>query len=60
MEKNTQKKRAVRNSYAGRFRPSITMPKNIEKTMYGFDDFISRLAALKEQGNLALSGRRIC
>jgi hypothetical protein len=60
MKRNRQRKGITSSRYAGRVRPSMAMPKKTGKAMYGFDDFLSRLAALKEQGKLVISGMRIC
>ena len=60
MKRNQRRKGIMSSRYAGRVRPSTAMPKRTGKAMYYFDDFLSRLNTLKEQGNLAISGMRIC
>ena len=60
MERNSQRRSVIHNGYADKVRPSMAIQKKTGKTMYGFDDFLNRLAALKEQGNLVISGMRIC
>ena len=57
MERNSQRKGVIHNSYADRLRPPTTTPKKAGKAMHGFDDFVSRLNALKEQSNLVIGGR---
>ena len=55
MRTKTKQNRIMRNFCNG------LLPKRTGKTVYGgIDEFINRLAAMKEQGNLFISGKRIC
>jgi len=60
MKLNTQQKSPVLRCSYNRRKSSFTNPKKIIKSIFGNDDFLNRIITMKEQGNLVLSGYRIC
>jgi len=60
MKPNTHQKSHVPNRMYNRRKSSFTHPKKIIKSIFGNDDFLNRIIAMKEQGNLVISGCRIC
>ena len=60
MKSNTQQKSIMPRRMRNRKRTSFANPKKIFKSIFGNDDFLSRIIAMKEQGNLVISGCRIC
>jgi len=60
MKPNTQQKSPVLRRTCNRRKSSFTNPKKIIKSIFGNDDFLNRIITMKEQGNLVLSGYRIC
>jgi len=60
MKLNTQQKSHVLSSNRNRRKSSFTYPKKIIKSIFCNDDFLNRIITMKEQGNLILSGYRIC
>jgi len=60
MKSNTQQKSPVYSRTCNRRKSSLTHPKKIIKSIFGNDDFLNRIITMKEQGNLILSGYRIC
>jgi hypothetical protein len=56
MKLSTQRKSVIRNRRTNGIMKAIRTKKMIN----GFDDFLSRLAAMKEQDNLIIGGIRIC
>ena len=60
MKSNTQQKSPVPKRLYNRRKSSFTHPRKIIKSIFGNDEFLNRIIAMKEQGNLVISGCRIC
>jgi len=60
MKQNTQQKNPMPKRMYNRKRTSLANPKKIFKSIFSNDDFLNQIIAMKEQGNLVISGCRIC
>jgi hypothetical protein len=60
MKTKTVLKGSKQNRYQKGIRLPMMSPKKIVKNIFGYDDFLNQIIAMKEQGNLAISGIRIC
>jgi len=60
MKTKTVSKSSKQNRYQKGIRLPMMLPKKIVKNIFGYDDFLNQIIAMKEQGNLAISGVRIC